>query len=189
MAITLPNTVIDGNRIPDNINPLQSNGFLLNIQRLPKVKFFCQQVNIPGMQLGAPEQHTPFVTVPIPGEMLTFDNLQIQFLIDEYMCNYKSIIDWMRGLGFPENNQQYTDMLATSQVATNTELVKNFSDGVLEILDSNNLCCKRIMLKDLFPMSLDGLSFESTVSDVTYLVGNATFRFTDWTFEPDDCCP
>jgi hypothetical protein len=183
-----PNVVAD-TRIPDNINPLQSNGFMLNIQRLPKVKYFCQQVNIPGIQLGAPEQANPFVSVPIPGEMLTYDQFTIQFLVDEYMCNYKSVVDWIRGLGFPEDNQQYTDMLEEHDQFAASELVKNYSDGFLEILDSNNLACKRINFKDMFPISIEGLSFESTVSDVTYLVGQATFRFTDWEFENDNCCP
>lgn len=183
MALTLNQNIIDGSKIPEEINPLQSNGFMLNVQRLPKVKYFCQQANLPGMQLGAPEQANPFAMAPIPGEMLSFDQFSIQFLIDEDMANYKSISDWMRGLGFPEDNQQYADMLAASQVATNTELVKNYSDATMDILDSSNKMTKRIIFKDMFPISIEGLTFESTTTDTTYLVGNATFRFTDWKFE------
>jgi len=187
-SIQYNSNVVSDSRIPDNINPLQSNGFMLNIQRLPKVKYFCQQVNIPGMQLGAPEQANPFVNVPIPGEMLSFDQFTIQFLVDECMCNYKSISDWMRGLGFPNDTQQHTDMLDDHNQFAASDLVKNYSDGFLEILDSNNLACKRIKMKDMFPVSIEGLSFESTVSDVTYLIGSASFRFTDWEFETDEYC-
>ena len=45
---------------PDNITPLSPNGFMFNITKLPNLSFFCQQVNIPGITLGAPEQATPF---------------------------------------------------------------------------------------------------------------------------------
>jgi hypothetical protein len=189
MAIQLLNQTISGTKIPNNINPLSPNGFMFSIQRLPKVKYFCQVVNIPGISSTAVETQNPLNTFPVPGEMLTYDQLTIQFLVDEYMCNYKSIVDWLNGLGFPENHQQYTDMLEDSQQAFGSELMKNFSDATLEILDSNNLCCKRIFFRDLFPVSIEGLQFESTSTDVNYLVGNATFRYTNWVFDEDNCCP
>jgi hypothetical protein len=188
MDTKLLQSTINGTSIPNNINPLSPNGFILSITRLPKIKFWCQVVNIPGISLGSPEQQTPLSTFPIPGDMLSYDNLTIQFLIDEYMCNYKSIVDWMRGLGFPEDNQEYIDMLADSQ-NPGSELSKNFSDATLQIMDSSNNPCKTIYFKDLFPISIDGLQFESTSTDVNYLVGTATFRYTTWEFGTDVCCP
>ena len=89
--------------LPSNINPLSPNGFLFNITKLPDVNFFSQQVNIPSVSLGAPEQGTPFLMVPLPGEMLTFGSLELQFIVDEDMKNYTAIFNWMKGLGFPHD--------------------------------------------------------------------------------------
>jgi hypothetical protein len=189
VSITPIPSTVDGNRIPNNINPLSPNGFMLNIQRLPRIKYFCQQVNIPAISLGDANMANPLVNFPVPGDQLVFSELQVQFLVDEYMCNYKSIVDWINGLGFPEDHEQYTQMLDDHQQSFASELTKNFSDATLEVLDSNNLCCKRINFKDMFPTSIEGLQFESTSTDVVYLVANATFRYTNWVFEDDNCCP
>lgn len=167
--------------VPANINPLSPNGFQFSIVKLPELSYFAQQVNLPPITLGAPEQNTPFVTVPVPGEMLTYEQLTVQFLVDEQMSNYKAIHDWMVGLGFPENYDQYANFVnqETSKVS---ELQKNYSDGTLQILGPNNKPIQTIQFIDLFPISLETLMFDSTTSDVQYLVGNVTFRYTLYKF-------
>ena len=57
--------------IPENITPLSPNGFMFNITRLPDLAFFCQSVNIPGINLGAPEFGNPFNVQPIPANKPT----------------------------------------------------------------------------------------------------------------------
>lgn len=167
--------------IPDNITPLSPNGFMFSISKLPSVSYFCQQVDLPGITLGVPEQNTPLSTVPIPGEMLTYDQLQIQFLIDSEMRNYKAIHDWMIGLGFPQDNNQYTNLQSQDNMQR-SELAKNYSDGALAILSGSNTVSQAIQFIDLFPISLGSITFQSTNQDVQYLVGNASFRYTYYKF-------
>jgi hypothetical protein len=168
--------------IPDNINPLSPNGFLFSIQKLPKLNFFCQQVNLPGIQLGSPEFGNPFQTAPIPGETLTYDQLSVQFLVDANMENYISIYNWIVALGFPNNYEQYVNFLNEDQRGVTSELAKNYSDATLTILGNNNTPIRTIEFVDMFPSSIDSLMFQSTNNDVQYLVGNAIFRYHYYKF-------
>ncbi|MEE3228049.1 MAG: hypothetical protein VX237_03000, partial [Chloroflexota bacterium] len=79
---------------PTNLNLLQTVAFETNFLRIPNVSYFCQSVNIPGMVLGTALQPTPFSDIPIEGEKLTFDQLNISFLVDEDLQNYQEIYSW-----------------------------------------------------------------------------------------------
>ena len=168
--------------IPSTINPLSPNGFMFAVQKLPEVSFFCQQVNLPDLTLGSPEVATPFSTMVLAGEILTFGTLNVQFLVDERMTNYKAIHNWLIGLGFPENYDQYVNFQATDTRPTTSELAKNFSDATLMILGPNNLPIQTLSFIDAFPISLDSMMFQSTSDDVQYLAGNATFRYSYYKF-------
>jgi hypothetical protein len=168
--MAIPNNTISC-PIPDNINPLSPNGFMFGISKLPTLKFFCQQVNLPGITLGAPEFGNPFNTAPIPGESLTYDQLTVQ-----------AIHNWIVALGFPQGYEQYTTFINdTDQIAT-SELAKNYSDATLQILGSSNTVVKTLEFYDMFPIAIDSLVFQATNQDVNYLIGNATFRYGYYKF-------
>jgi hypothetical protein len=168
--------------IPDNINPLSPNGFMFNIQKLPMLNFFCQQVNLLGVTLGEPEFANPLSRQPIPGETITYDQLTVQFLIDEQMANYISIYNWILALGFPTGYDLYTKFLNEDDRLVTSELAKNYSEASLHILGSNNNIVQTINFMDVFPIALDTVTFQSTNQDVNYLIGNATFRYGYYTF-------
>jgi hypothetical protein len=168
--------------IPSNINPLSPNGFLFNIQKLPELSFFCQQVNLPGITLGSPEFGNPFQTQPIPGETLTYDQLTVQFLVDESMTNYQAIYNWIVALGFPNDYEQYTTFVNDDDRGAISELARNYSDATLQILGGNNQTVKTVQFIDLFPIAIDSLLFQGTNTDVNYLVGSATFRYGYYKF-------
>lgn len=169
--------------LPDNINPLSPNGFTFSITKLPNVSFFCQRVTVPNISLPAIEQMNPFSNRPIPGEIMQFSELSVQFLIDEEMRNYTSIFNWMVALGFPQSHDQYKSFVNVQNDGLYTELAKNYSDGTLGILDSHNRAIRAFKFYDLFPISLDAVQFESTAMDVNYVLGNATFRYNYFTID------
>lgn len=168
--------------VPENINPLSPNGFLFSIQKLPKLNFFAQEVNLPGITLGDPILANPFALQPLPGETLTYDTLNVRFLVDEDMENYTQLYNWMIALGFPENYEQYTTYKNADDRGIVSELAKNYSDATLQILSGNNVAVKTINFIDLFPISITSLLFQSTNTDVQYLVGDVTFRFGYYKF-------
>jgi hypothetical protein len=167
--------------LPAGLNPLSPNGFNFAISKVPNVTFFCQEANLPGITLGDPAFSTPFATAPIPGDHLSYDTLQVKFLIDEQMLNYNVIYNWIVALGFPDSYSQYVTLLAGDTTAYG-ELAKTYSDATMQILDSNNNAIRTITFTDCFPIALESVTFASTNDGVNYLVGSATFRFTLYEF-------
>jgi hypothetical protein len=167
---------------PSNINPLSPNGFQFSILRLPELTYFCQQVEIPTISLPSPVQATPLSINYMAGEILEYGELNLQFLVDETMNNYKGIWNWMIGLGFPENYEQYDNFRNQSDFRDLSDVKKNFSDGFLQILGSNNQVVQTIEFLDMYPTSLQSLTFQATNQDVNYLIGNVTFRYDIYKF-------
>jgi hypothetical protein len=166
---------------PNNINPLSPNGFSFSITKLPNVSFFCQRVLIPSITLASIDRPTPFITTPIPGEIMSFSELNIQFLIDDKMDNYKSIFNWMVALGYPEDNEQYSKFIKTQNASVYSELARNYSDATVSVLDAKNNPTMGFTFYDLFPTSLDPIQLESTAMDVNYVIGSATFKYSYFT--------
>ena len=172
--------------IPNNINPLSPTGFRLSITKLPEITYFCQEANLPDLKLTALEVATPFSISQVPGEILHFGELDVNFIVDEEMKNYLAIHNWMIGLGFPENYAQYQNLAKANPLVIAPkfgDLQGNYSDGALEILGSNNVAVRTVRFADLHPVSLSTLNFQVNVTDINYLIGNATFRYTYHTFE------
>jgi hypothetical protein len=168
--------------LPQNINPLSPNGFNFTVLKLPSITFFCQQANLPGLTFGEPAFANPFASVPVPGDHITYDTLNINFMIDENMTNYRAIWNWIIALGFPQSYDQYISFVNSDQSGVLNELAKNYSDATLEILGSNNQPVATVQFVDVFPVSLDSIMFQSTNQDVPYLVGTATFRYSYYKF-------
>lgn len=167
--------------IPNNINPLSPTGFRFSITKLPGIQFFCQDVTLPEISLPEINVMTPLSTMSISGEILNYGDLTLTFLINEDMDNYAAIYDWLTGVGFPENHDQYSQFQEAQRSGTDLSTRgtgTNFSDGVLEILGSNNKPVRSFGFVDLHPTSLTSLRFESTVDTVNYLIGSCSFRYT-----------
>ena len=168
---------------PSNINPLSPNGFNFSITKLPEVSFFCQRVLLPSVSVQSIDRATPFINTPIPGEIMQFSELSLQFLVDDKLSNYRSIFNWMVALGFPDNYGQYSNYMKTQDSTVYSELAKNYSDGTVTVLDANNNRTNSFKFYDLFPVSLDPIQLEATAMDVNYVIGSATFKYTYFTID------
>ena len=94
-----------------NRNFLSGIGFKFNFGKYPKVDFYCNTARIPEVSLATATQPSYLKDIDIPGETkLKFGDLTIQFLVDENMENYRTVHDWITGLGFPETPQQFIDV-------------------------------------------------------------------------------
>ena len=176
--------------IMDYASPVQ---FRFKCSKLPKVEFFCQSANIPGIGLGVASIDTPLKSIPFPGDEVTYQDLAISFLVDENLENYKEIHDWIIGLGFPQNHTQFSDLRATSSdrfpgtsssnaitgQATANPLPESgmYSDATLTILNSKNIAVTEIRFHNIFPTSLGSLSYDVQASDVNYLAAAVDFSY------------
>ena len=66
----------------ENRNFLAPTGFELVLNRAPKVAFFSNAANVPGITLGEATQPTYLKDIPVPGDKIIFDDLNLRFLVD-----------------------------------------------------------------------------------------------------------
>ncbi len=89
---------------------------------------------------------------------IQYEELSITFLVDEYLKNWMEIYNWMTG-----------DISYTS--------------GVLTILSSSMNPSIEAHFKQLFPVSLSELAFDSTTTDPTYHQSTISFKYTEYTIK------
>lgn len=171
---------------PSELDYLKPNGFKFQVHNLPNVSFFCQSANIPDITLGEATVATPLVDYFVPGEKVTFGTLNIRFLIQEGMQNYKELYNWLVGLGNPESTQQFTDFVSNQSYrfpgTKSSKLVDKalFSDASLFALDSNNNPNIEIKFIDAYPTALGGLDFDISSGSTEYFQGIASFRYRQY---------
>ena len=163
----------------ENRNFLSPVGFKFALKRSPAAAFFCNQANIPAIDLGVAEQPSYFKNIPLPGDKLEFGDLQLRFLVDEDLVNYMEIQNWMRGLGFPEELTQYKELKEQNILGPMGKATDDVtSDGTLQILSSNLVPKFQVVFEDLFPYSLSTVTFDATDTDIEYFTADVSFKYT-----------
>ena len=164
----------------ENRNFLSPTGFKFTLKKSPKVAFFCNEANIPDLNLGIAVQTSYLKDIDLPGDKIVFGDLNLRFLVDENLENYMEIQNWIRGLGYPENLQQFADLQNQGLIRGNyTQDRQNiYSDGTLQVLTSSSIPNFQVVFKDLFPYSLGTLTFDATQTDVQYFTADVGFKYT-----------
>ena len=179
-------------RQPTKLDYASPTQFRFGINQLPKVEFFTVAANVPSIAMGEAIFPTPFKDIPVMGDKLTYDNLSISFIVDEYLENYISLHEWMTAIGFPKNRTQFKDFRAnTSNVAQITQGISQdigdvqpstsanalFSDAYLMILSNKNHPIVEITFHDMYPVALGALEYSQGATDVEYLTVSADFSY------------
>ena len=179
-------------RQPTKLDYASPTQFRFGINQLPKVEFFTVAATVPSIAMSDAIFPTPFKDIPVMGDKLTYDNLSISFIVDEYLENYISLHEWMTAIGFPKSRAQFKDFRAnTSNVAQTTQGTSQdigdvqpptpanalFSDAYLMILSNKNNPIVEITFHDMYPVSLGALEYSQGATDVEYLTVTADFAY------------
>ena len=179
-------------RQPTEFDYADPTKFKFSITKLPLVEFFTTQANIPGISLGESVFPTPFKQIPLQGDELTFDNLEITFLVDERLENYRELHQWLVGIGFPKARTQFasfrkeeSEVFPTADSVTGeatkpgrpTGVQAMYGDATLTVMTSKNNPIMEVRFSDLYPVSLGALQFDQQATDITYLTATATFSY------------
>ena len=164
----------------ENRNFLSPVGFKFSLKRAPGVAFFCNQANIPSMDLGIAEQPTYLRNIPTPGDKIQFGDLTLRFLVDEDLVNYMELQRWIRGLGFPESMDEFRKLEGEAVLPGNFGQAGDniYSDGTLQILSSNLVPSFQVVFNDLFPYTLSTVTFDATDTDIEYFTADVSFKYT-----------
>ncbi|SVB50616.1 uncharacterized protein METZ01_LOCUS203470 [marine metagenome] len=141
------------------MNPLADVQFKFDIAALPETSFFVQTASLPGitlspMEIGLPQRQGFARSTGT----IQYEELTIAFLVDEYLKNWMEIYNWITG------EPAYTS-------------------GVLTILSSSMNPTIEAHFKELFPMNLSELAFNSTTADPTYHQATVSFKYTEYTIK------
>jgi len=187
-------------RQPTKFDYASPTQFKFQLAKLPKVEYFTTACNIPGISLGTTLQPTPLADIPLPGDTLSFGDLEITFLVDENLENYREIHGWMYGIGFPKARTQFAELVSANKdrfptsgkdsLVTDAGKVKYgatplgpiFSDATLNVLSSKNNTNIEVRFNDVFPTALSGLNFNQQADDVNYLSATVSFKYKIYEF-------
>ena len=179
-------------RQPDKLDYLSPTQFKFNIHQLPKVEFFTTAANVPAISLGDTVFPTPYKDIPMMGDTLSYENLSITFIVDEYLENYISLHEWMTAIGFPKSRTQFSEFRSApastpipthgtsddiGDVQPSTSARGMFGDAILTMLTNKNNPVVEVRFQDLYPVSLGALEMTQTATDVEYISVSADFTY------------
>ena len=165
------------NKVPDNLNYLSNISFRLAIEDAPHLTWFCQAANVPGVSIPNIEIANPFATVQYAGSKVTFETLEVRFIVDEHLKNWTEIYDRIIALGLAEGHDKFKSLKAKSDFTPRGGTVSTI---VLSILTSAMNAQMEFHFFEAFPISISSLDFDSSVGDLEYFTATATFQYTNY---------
>ena len=179
-------------RQPTKLDYASPTQFKFTINQLPKVEFFTTTANIPDLTLSDVVIPTPFKPIPVLGQNLTYGNLSLTFIVDEFLENYRELHAWLTGIGFPKSRKQFTEFRSNISNTGNPTATPKvdvgavgkavadaamFSDATLTILSNKNNPIVEVRFSDMYPVSLGALEFNQQATDVEYMTVQADFTY------------
>jgi hypothetical protein len=156
-------------------NYLSPTNFTVNVQRIPNIEFFVQKLSIPSLSATPSARDTPLNVLYDINDKLTYADLEMTFIIDENMNNYKEILDWLEGIsGSTSTNQN--KQLGLSKYGFK-------SDIIATITNSHKNPNTRFIFRDCFPTGLGSVELDVNVQDVSYATCSVTMRYDIFTME------
>jgi len=105
-------------------------------------------------------------------------------LIDERMESWIEVHDWIRGMTFPEDFDDYKDLRRLNKQATRVATKRpQYSDATLTLLSSSNQPYIRMKFYECFPTTLSTFIMSSSDNPDTLLTADATFRYSYYDIE------
>ena len=173
-------------RQPSNIDFARTTQFKFSLLKIPNVEYFTFGANLPGISFtGDAEVNSRFKSIAMIGDTLDYEDLNIEFLVNEDLSNYREIHDWMTGMGFPEKTPQFTEALKeNTSTATSGDTTSTLtSDATLTILTNKNNPKVNVRFRNCYPKALSALTFNAQTTDAEQLTASVTFKYDLYEFE------
>ena len=165
-----------------NKSILNKNNFKLIIQKTPTVEYYAQTVTIPGLTFSETIQATGIgVDAYFPGDKISFDTLNVSFLVDEDLENYQEMYNWMTQIVPVADSKDYQRLTGSTMntlgVTSNDEKGENLVSMITLVTNTNkNLPNRYFRFYDAFPISLGSLEMQSG-SETAPVTCEISFRF------------
>lgn len=147
----------------------QSNRWFATIAGMPEVECKLTDFTLPMISAGTSDLGGPGNTrYEIPGDRISFDELQLNFLVDKKYYNYRLIYDWL--------------MSSTQNV---TAIYKDIHVHLLD--NQGNPQGVVFQYEDCWPIMMAPIMLDAE-GNVNDIVMGLTLKFTNFTISTDDEC-
>lgn len=160
---------------PDNTNLISTNKYSLVFPTLPHINFFIYSLILPGVSTNAAIVGTPFVDTKRHGDKLVFEPLNITCLVDEDLKSWRECFDWLTGLTYPKNFNQYIGHYGLD--STQFPNKRLYSDAELTIRTNANNPNIKVSFKDCHPVSLSSIQFSNADNPELTAYFDVTFEY------------
>lgn len=150
-----------------NYNFLQNNGFLFTLERIPNTTFRVVACDVPSISVPPAQAGYPGATQYFPGNTTEFEELTLDFLVDENLDNYEEIYNWITQQRF-----------CSEYVPTGDKDKLLVSDGTLVTMTNSSNPNRSFHFKAMFPVGLGNLHFDTSVDSPEPITCQATFKYS-----------
>lgn len=158
--------------------------FTFVINRFPTTSFLVQDVSIPSVSFGVATFNTPLQDINFPGEKLRYNDLEIEFVLDQNLQNYIEIHSWMRSLSMTGSREPYANLIDRRSKATNhrsgSRLPEESTNAVLTALNANGKTSFQFLFNDIFPIGISALDFSTQGDDMGFMKCRVTFSYNSF---------
>ena len=146
-------------QLTDNFNMLIPTGFRVTIEspRFSNLEYFITTCSLPTLSLAEAEAGFRNYQGFVAGDKITYDALDLTFMVDEDMKNYTEVFEWIQ--------------------SNANEKISAKHDIVLSILTSHNNINKQIRFVNAIPVSLSGVEFSTQTNATEYLQSTVSIRY------------
>lgn len=134
--------------------------FLSTRQDIQRLSDTCVTLNLPSVIMGVTPQPTSIRIIHIPGDSLDFEEVNMQFLVQESMENWQAIVDWIFRMKNPNEIDMQRDVI----------------DIGIDILDAKHKTIMETTLKDAFPFTVSDVPLNYQLDDVEPNRIDVTFK-------------
>lgn len=150
-----------------NHNFLQNNNFQFSLDRIPNTTFRVIACDIPSITIAPAQAGYPGASQYFPGNTTEFEELTLDFLVDENLDNYEELYNWI-------TQQRYcSDFVPTNDIDR-----KMVSDGNLVTLTNSSNPNRVFHFKAMFPVSLGNIHFDTTIDRPESIRCQVTFKYS-----------
>lgn len=126
--------------------------------------------------MGEVVRQTPFLDQYSPGTKMEYSPLSITFTLDEAMETWKNMYNWFTSMADPEGFETRGDGTRISGK------VHALSDATLTVLNNMNNPVMRIHFKNIFPLTMGDINFDTGLSADTIMTNTVTFRYESYKY-------
>lgn len=130
----------------------------------------CITLNLPSFIMGVTPQPTAIRVIHIPGDSLEFEEVNMQFLVQESLENWQAFADWIFRLRNPNEINLERDVI----------------DIGIDILNAKFQTIMECTLIDAFPFTISDIPMNFQIDDIEPARMDVTFKVNNFTYQRVD---